>query len=194
MERVHRRLESVIADKSTVLEGVMSEATKPPTSNSSRNLVIVAVAVLIVVAIAGIVLAGRRAPPAEAVAVAPAAAPTPAASASTSQAASAPTDGIPRDLVFAAGSDKLPPRSNEAIARFADAARASASSVRLSARFLTGENKARDLELAKARTGAIRHALEADGITSGKMQIELIEMPAGSLTDETANRVDLTLR
>ncbi len=172
----------------------MSETKKPPQSNSSRTVVIVAVAVLIVVAIAGIVLAGRRAPP-DAVAVAPSAsAAAPSLPGSTPQAASSPTDAIPSELVFAPASDKLPAQSAEGLARFADAARASASSVRLSARFLTGANKARDMELAKARTGAIRHALEANGITSGKMQIELIEMPEGSLTDAAGNHVDLTLR
>lgn len=171
----------------------MSEPKKPPLSNSSRTVVIVVVAVLIVVAIAGIVLAGRRAPQ-EAAAVAAATPTSPALPGSTPQAASSPTDTVPSELVFAAASDKLPPQSADGLARFADAARASASSVRLSARFLTGEFKTRDLELAKARTGAIRHALEANGITSGKMQIELIEMPAGSLTEAASNRVDLTLR
>lgn len=173
----------------------MSETKKPPQSKSSRTVVIVAVAVLIVVAIAGIVLAGRRAPADAAVATAPLASPTaPALSGSTPQAASSPTDAIPSELVFAAASDKLPPMSAEGLARFADAARASASSVRLSARFLTGTNKARDLELAKGRTGTIRHALEANGITSAKMQIELIEMPEGSLTEAAGNRIELTLR
>ena len=96
--------------------------------------------------------------------------------------------------MFAAGSDKLPVGSNEPLARFADAARGSASSVRLSARYLTGANKERDFELAKARTGAIRHALQANGLNSGKMQVELIEMPDGSLTADAGNRVDLSLR
>lgn len=171
----------------------MSEPKKPPQSNSSRTVVIVAVAVLIVVAIAGIVLAGRRAAQ-EPVAAAPTGTAAPALPGSTPQAASSPTDALPSQLVFAAGSDKLPPQSAEPLARFADAARASASSVRLSARFLTGQNKARDLELAKARTGAIRHALEANGITPGSMQIELIEMAEGSLTEAVGNRIDLTLR
>ena len=174
----------------------MSEPKKPPPSNSSRTLVIVAVAVLILVAIAGIVLAGRKAPPAPeaAVAAAPATPATPAASGSTPQAAVSPTDPLPKDVVFAAGSDKLPVGSNEPLARFADAARSSASSVRLSARYLTGAHKDRDFELAKARTGAIRHALQANGLNSGKMQVELIEMPDGSLTADAGNRVDLTLR
>jgi hypothetical protein len=191
--RVHRQLESAIAKQNKTPGELMSEPKKPPPSNSSRTVVIVAVAVLIVVAIAGIVLAGRRAPPDAAVAASTSPA-APALPASTPQAASSPTDAIPSELVFAATSDKLPPQSADGLARFADAARASASSVRLSAHFLTGEFKARDLELAKARTGAIRHALEANGITSGKMQIELIEMPAGGLTDTAGNRVELTLR
>ena len=173
----------------------MSEPKKPPTSNSSRTVVIVAVAVLIVVAIAGIVLAGRRAPADTPVAAAPSAVPaTPAMSGSTPQAAASPTDAVPKELVFDPGSDKLPPHSGDELARFADAARASASSVRMSARYLTGANKARDLELAKARTGAIHHALEANGVSSGKMQVELVEMPEGSLTEAAGNHIDLTLR
>ena len=172
----------------------MAEPNKPPQSNSSRTLVIVAVVVLIVVAIAGIVLAGRKAPgtPENAAGVAPPAAA--AASGSTPAVAVASTDPPPKDVTFAAGSDKLPAGANEEIARFAEAARSSASAVRLSARFLTGANKERDRELAKARTGAIRHALEANGVSTGKMQIELIELPQGGLTGDAGNRVDLSLR
>ena len=169
----------------------MSEIQKPSQSNSSRTVVIVAVALLILVAIAGIVLAGRRAPGPDVAGTPPVASTLPS---STPAGASAPTDEVPRDLVFAAGSDKLPAQGADALARFADATRASASAVRLSARFLTGANKARDQELAKARTAAIRHALESNGINSGRMQIELIEMPAGALAADAANRVDLTLR
>jgi outer membrane protein OmpA-like peptidoglycan-associated protein len=173
----------------------MSEQKKAPQSNSSRTVVIVAVAVLIVVAIAGIVLAGRNAPPPEtAVASTSVASATQSSSGSTPQATGSPTDPLPKNVVFDAGSDKLPAGSNEGLARFADAARSSASSVRLSARFLTGANKQRDQELAKARTGAIRHALEANGLNSGKMQVELVEMPDGSLTPDAGNRVDLTFR
>ena len=172
----------------------MSEPKKPPQSNSSRTVVIIAVAVLIVVAIAGIVLAGRKSPPDATVGTSPGTAAASASSGSTPQGAASPTDAVPKEIVFAAGSEKLPAGANEGLARFADAARQSASSVRLSARFLTGENKARDSELAKARTGAIHHALTANGLTSGKMQVELIEMPAGTVTPEMANRVDLTLR
>src|SRR4029453_8523884 len=104
-------------------------------------------------------LAGRKAPPPEpAVATAPVTPAAPVSTASTPQTAASPTDALPKEVVFAAGSDKLPPGTNEPLARFADAVRTSASSVRLSARYLTGANKEKGLELAKARTGAIRHA------------------------------------
>ena len=174
----------------------MSEPKKPPPSNSSRTVAIIAVAVLIVVAIAGIVIAGRKspAPPETTAATVPATTAAPASPASTPPAAASPTDPLPKEVVFAAGSDKLPVAANEPLERFADAARSSASSIRLSARYLTGKNKDRDLDLAKARTGSIRHALQANGVNSGKMQVELIEMPAGSLGPDAGNRVDLSLR
>jgi outer membrane protein OmpA-like peptidoglycan-associated protein len=174
----------------------MAELEKPPQSNSSRTVVIVVVAVLIVVAIAGIVLAGRKAPPAPEAGTAstPATSTGPAASGSTPGNAGSPTDPVPKNVMFAAGSDKLPAAANEGLARFAEAARGSASAVRLSARFVTGANKERDRELAKARAGAIRHQLEANGVNTGKMQIELIEMPEGVLTPEAGNRIDLSLR
>ncbi len=166
----------------------MSEQKRRP-NNSSRTVVIAAVILLVVVAIAGIVLASRGKEPAPEVAPAPLAAP-----ASTPAAASAPTAPInPNEVVFASGSEKLPASAGATIARFAEAAH-SASGVRLSARFLTGANKARDLDLAKARTSAIRQSLQAAGIGAEKMQVELVEMPAGSMTESDANRVDLTLR
>ncbi len=158
-------------------------------SNSSRTIAIAAVALLIVIAIAGIVLAGRSGQ--ETADAAPAAVPAPA---TTPQAASAPTAANPNEVVFAAGSDKLPATAAASLARFAEAARGNANGVRLSARFLTGEHKARDLDLAKARTGAIHKVLAADGVAAEKMQVELVEMPAGSLSAADADRVDLTLR
>jgi outer membrane protein OmpA-like peptidoglycan-associated protein len=142
-----------------------------------------------VVAIAGIVLATRGTTPAPEVTPAPSAAP-----ASTPVAASAPTEQInPNEVVFGEGSDKLPAAAATSLGRFAEAAK-SARGVRLSARFLTGANKARDLELAKARAEAIRKVLVANAIGAEKIQVELIEMPAGSLTEPGGNRVDLTLR
>ena len=178
------------------------EQNKVPVRSSSRSLAIAAVALLIVVAIAGIVLAGRSgeaprggaAPVAAAPAATPAPAPANGLSSTTPRVAATPTAPSPNEVMFAPGSDKLPGRAGETIARFAEAARKSNNGVRLSTRYLTGENKARDFDLAKARAAAVRHALEAEGITGEKMQTELIEVPPAVLDAKAANRVDLILR
>jgi hypothetical protein len=159
-------------------------------SNSSRTVVIAAVVLLLIVAIAGIVLATRG--PASAPELAQA--PNLAAPASTPPAASGPTAQVnPNEVIFVGGSDKLPDSATVSLGRFAEAAH-NAAGVRLSARFLTGENKARDLGLAKARAEAIRKVLAGNGVRADKMQIELVEMPAGSLSEADSNRIDLALR
>ncbi len=161
----------------------------PVQRNSSRTVVIAAVALLIVIAIAGIVLAGRSGTAAPGAATPAATAPT----ASTPAEVAGPTSG-PNEVVFAPGSDKLPTQSSESIARFSEGARGVGGMVRMSARYLTGADKAKDLELARARTAAVRHALQANGVKAEQMQVELVEMPAGSLSDKDANRVELALR
>ena len=163
------------------------QAAKP---NPSRTAVIVVVVVLIVIAIAGIVLAGRRtAQPSPGSAAAVPAVPA----ATTPQADAGPTSG-PNEVVFAAGSDKMLPQAAESVVKFSEAARNVGGQIRLSVRFLTGANKAQDMELAKKRTAAVRHALEANGIKAETMQVELVEMPAGGLTAKDADRVELSMR
>jgi len=163
--------------------------SKPVQRNSSRTLVVAAVALLIVIAIAGIVLAGRSGAPTPAAASTGAAAPA----ATTQPEANGPTSG-PNEVVFAPGSDKLPVQSSESIASFSEGARGVGGMVRMTARYLTGENKARDLELAKSRTSAVRHALQSNGLKAEQMQVELVEMPAGALNAKDANRVEMALR
>jgi hypothetical protein len=162
---------------------------RPAQRNSSRTVVIAAVALLIVIAIAGIVLAGRTGAPTPATAASGAASPV----ATTQPEVAGPTSG-PNEVVFAPGSDKLPTQSSESIARFSEGARGVGGGVRMTARYLTGANKARDLELAKARTSAVRHALQSNGVKAEAMQVELVEMPVGALTDKDANRVEMALR
>lgn len=170
------------------------EATKAAQRNPSRNLVIALVILLIVVAIAGIVLAGRRtAAPKQGTAAAVPDAPATATQQIAIAPTAAPVDSM-NEVVFAAGSDRLPPTSSESIAKFSDAARGVGGQIRLSARFLTGANKVRDLELARARTAAVRHALQANGVKAEKLQVEMVEMPPGALTDRDANRVELSMR
>ncbi len=165
-------------------------ASKPVQRNSSRTAVIAVVILLIVVAVAGIVLAGRRtASPAPGTAAAVPDAPV----ASTPQGGGGPTSG-PNEVVFAPDSDKLPAQASDSIAKFGEGARGVGGTVRLSVKYLTGANKAKDLELAKNRTAAVRHALESNGLKAESMQVELIEMPPGSLPEKDANRVELSLR
>ena len=169
----------------------MSEQRKPAgvkapaSSNSSRALAIGAVGLLIVVAIAGIVLAGRH-PASDNAASA-------VASGTMQPASAAPTAVNPNEVIFDAGSAKLPVTAADSIARFAESGRTGDSTVRISARFLTGANKARDHDLAAARTSAVREALQADGIGAGRLRVELIEMPAGTLPEADANRIELAL-
>ena len=164
---------------------------KPTQRSSSRTLVIAAVVLLIVIAIAGIVLAGRHT-------VAPvpgtAAAVPDAPVVTTPRAGAAPTPAAANEVMFAAGSDKVPAEANDKIAKFSEGARGVGGMVRVTARYLTGANKARDAELAKSRTAAVRHALEADGVKAESLQVELVEMPAGALSERDANRVELSLR
>ena len=165
--------------------------------NSSRTIAIVVVVLLIVVAIAGIVLAGRNAPAPTATGTAAPSATTPVATAAPTAAApsaSEPSAPPPSEIVFAAGSDKLPAQSSDGLARFSDMVRTNNSNVRLTARFLTGANKAKDFELAKARAATIRHALEANGVKAAQLQTELIEMPAGALKPGDGERIELVLR
>ncbi|MDQ6626930.1 MAG: OmpA family protein [Pseudomonadota bacterium] len=175
----------------------MSEQTnsiqsRPPApSKSSRMIAMGAVALLIVIAIAGIVLATRHRP----VAAVPEGAATGATSpGSTQRTAAAPTRVNPDEVNFASGSTKLPTTATETIAVFATKARASGKIVRLSARFLTGEDKVKDQQLAKDRAAAVRAALQADGVQPDKLQMELIEVPAGTLTAVQRNRIEMLLR
>lgn len=169
-------------------------ASKPEQRSSSRTAVIAVVILLIVVAIAGIVLAGRRtASPVPGTAAAVPDAPVAASpQVVTPQVVTVPTAG-PNDIVFDAGSDRLPAEAGEKIAKFADRSRTAGGMVRMSAKYVTGANKARDLELGKGRTAAVRHALESNGIKSASMQVELVEMPSGTLTAFEASRVVLSL-
>ena len=173
----------------------MSETKTGAARSSSRTIVIAVVSLLIIVAVAGIVLGGRQG---NAVDDPAAAAAEPAVQAQAAAGLpAAVSDGAvsnPNEIRFAPGSDKLPPAANESIARFAETARGSGSGVRLSTRFLTGANKARDFELARARVASVSHALQADGLGPEKIQSELVEVPAGALDAAAVDRVDLIVR
>lgn len=180
----------------------MREAGKPEVvtktevrRNSSRTVMMFVAALLIVIAIAGIVLSGRKAIDNASGPAAPASAAVAMPGASTTpDPASAPTAAAANEVNFVAGSDKMPAGASDIIARFVEKARSENKAVRISARYLTGANKAQNLEMAKARTGAVRHAVVADGMTGDRVTTELVEVAAGSLSDRDANRIELLTR
>ena len=174
-------------------------ATPQPTTAKAgppRGLILAAVALLIIVAIAGIVLARKNSgskAPIETQATAPAPAPAEVASAvSTPEAPYVLTSG-PNEVVFEIGLAKLLTEGSESIVKFSDSARGAPGMVRMTARYPAGPNKDKDLALAKERAAAVRHALESNGIKSERVQTEMIEMPAGTVSRREAGRVELSL-
>lgn len=168
-------------------------ASSPLQRNPSRTAVIALVVLLIVIAIAGIVLAGRRTasplPGTVAALPKPALANPPIA---TPQVEAAPTPK-PNEVLFDVGSDRLPAEAGEQIAKFADHARAAGGLVRSSASYANGPNKMRDLALSKNRAAAVRHALESNGIKPESMQVEIIEMPPGTIHHSDGEIVVMSL-
>ena len=173
----------------------MSES-KPKARDSSRLVAMVAVVLLTLIAVAGIVLATLSRRPATPPAASEQArnATTrnmPGMTASAVQAAEAAAERLDH-VSFAPGSDKVPDDAAPLIATFIESARARSSKLRLTTKFTAGERRAKELELANARTLAVRRMIEASG-KAVAMQYETIEMPAGTLSERDANRLVLSL-
>jgi len=173
----------------------MSES-KPKARDSSRVVALVTVVLLIVIAVAGIAVAtfSRRAaapasPSEQARSVATGNMPGLTASAAEAAAAAAER---PDHVSFAPGSDKVPDDAAPLIAGFIESARARNSKLRLTTKFTASQTRAKELELANARTRAVRRMIEASG-KAVTMQYETVEMPPGTLSERDANRVVLSL-
>lgn len=171
--------------------------SKPEPPSSSRVVAMVAVVLLILIAVAGIVfatLSRRDATPAAAQRPALSASTArnmPGMTASTAQAAAVAAER-PDHVSFTPGSDKVPDDAAPLIATFIESARAGKSKLRLTTKFTASESRAKELDLANARTRAVRHMIEASG-KAVAMQYETVEMPAGTLSERDANRVVLSL-
>jgi outer membrane protein OmpA-like peptidoglycan-associated protein len=101
----------------------------------------------------------------------------------------------PEKLYFAVGSDVLPPESDDVLARVAEAARAQYGvSVLISGFHDASGNAQMNADLAKRRAVAVRHALEAYGVSPDRLVMSRPELTTGGADDKEARRVELRLR
>jgi outer membrane protein OmpA-like peptidoglycan-associated protein len=93
---------------------------------------------------------------------------------------------------FEPGSDALPPGASDALAGLADAARRQDGTAVLITGFRGGgSDGALDADLARRREGAVRHALEADGVAPERL---VMDEPVAASGAAQAHRVELRLR
>ena len=122
---------------------------------------------------------------------------TPPAKAATSTSAMVGTDASAPDarVYFETGSDALSNQAQAALASAADAARADGSkSLLISGFHDTSGDAAQNAELAKRRAIAVRHALEANGVTPDRLVLDKPALTTGSADAREARRVDVRLR
>ena len=99
------------------------------------------------------------------------------------------------NLYFAAGSADLPSDASEKLARVADAARATTgSSVLISGYHDATGSAAKNAELAKQRALAVRHALEANGVSPERLMMSKPVETTGAGDPREARRVELRLQ
>ena len=120
---------------------------------------------------------------------------SPKVAAQTAAAAAAAGLAPVERLYFEVGSQALPADANEALARVADAAGASAGAiVQISGFHDASGDPAQNAELAKNRALAVRHALEANGVSLAQLQMSKPVMTTGDGDAKAARRVELTVR
>jgi outer membrane protein OmpA-like peptidoglycan-associated protein len=142
-------------------------------NNESTHQALLLVAVLVTLVVAGVVGLG----------VATARADRPAVA--QDGAAPQPALGDPVTLYFAPGSAALPTEANELLAATAELARSGPGAM---VRIVPAQAASR--ELAVQRGQAVRHALEANGVSPGLMQVQ-DPLPASGADVRAAQRVDI---
>jgi outer membrane protein OmpA-like peptidoglycan-associated protein len=119
------------------------------------------------------------------------------AAAATSAPAGASADTAMPDVrvYFETGSDALSNEAQAALAQAADAARADGSKSLLISGFHDASgDAAQNAELAKKRAFAVRHALEANGVTPDRLVLDKPALTTGGGDAREARRVDVRLR
>lgn len=120
-----------------------------------------------------------------------------AALSSASAASMASADAVEPEarVYFETGSDALSDQAQAALASAADAARADGSKSLLISGFHDASgDAAQNAELAKKRALAVRHALEANGVTPDRLVLDKPALTTGSSDAREARRVDVRLR
>ncbi|MEQ1685437.1 MAG: OmpA family protein [Burkholderiaceae bacterium] len=120
-----------------------------------------------------------------------------AAPGSTAAAAMASADAAAPEarVYFETGSDALSNEAQAALASAADAARADGSKSLLISGFHDASgDAAQNAELAKKRAMAVRHALEANGVTPDRLVLDKPALTTGGADAREARRVDVRLR
>ncbi len=98
-------------------------------------------------------------------------------------------------VYFALDSAALPADANEVLVRVADSARAQSGKVVLISGFHDASgDAAANTELAKRRAEAVRHALEADGVTPDRLVLDKPAVTTGGSDPREARRVEMRLR
>ena len=121
-----------------------------------------------------------------------AAAPSSATAAAMASAEAAAPDAR---VYFETGSDALSDDAQAALASAAEAARADGSKSLLISGFHDASgDAAQNAELAKKRAFAVRHALEASGVTPDRLVRDKPALTTGGADAREARRVDVRLR
>ncbi len=98
-------------------------------------------------------------------------------------------------VYFETGSDALSDEAQAALASAAEAARADGSKSLLISGFHDASgDAAQNAELAKKRAMAVRHALEANGVTPDRLVLDKPALTTGGADAREARRVDVRLR
>lgn len=160
-------------------------------NDEAQSYALMVLAGLVALVIAGVLALAifstqRAKPPVKA------AAPTSATAAAMASADAAAPEAR---VYFETGSDVLSNEAQAALTSAADAARADGSKSLLISGFHDASgDAAQNAELAKKRAIAVRHALEANGVTPDRLVLDKPALTTGGADAREARRVDVRLR
>jgi outer membrane protein OmpA-like peptidoglycan-associated protein len=160
-------------------------------NDEAQSYALMVLAGLVALVIAGVltlaISSTQRAKPASKLVV-----PTSAAAAAMASADAAEPQAR---VYFETGSDALSNEAQAALASAADAARADGNKSLLISGFHDASgDAAQNAELAKKRAFAVRHALEANGVTPDRLVLDKPALTTGGSDAREARRVDVRLR